>query len=593
MRARLCDVALFCLLGVFMVGAPGCSDDTTATPQAPKLRVNLFGYGPDDTGMVTFVQGLPAYPGAETIEVRMTDPVTGKELAQSTGPVSQRSIKVPEIEYGENLRLELEVTSATGVVLASGSTPTFDFEPSTQPQALRVMMSPTNEFSPLGAIYRDPVTQKSNPAPSVLDTNGAFLLNDSMLENLWVGRVGHAAAPTTDGKVLVVGGAYVTQTYRPNSVPTFRSVYNDLQLYDPKTGYFTDLSFDEETRQLRPEGRDRLFDSRAFHTLTPLGNDRFIVAGGYTNLNGETRPVRTLELINLRAAPGLRVQPLTNTIGELIQAFEFRAMHQAVYVEQKGVLLLIGGLGATSDEILDSIEIVDLANLTLIDDRPTMSQARVGHSAVLLEDGSVWVIGGRNASGALKSTDIVTTEAGGSVLSMDGPPLVQARYGMGVSSVDTPQGRRVLVVGGYTDAQGEVSATMEVGALELAEFQPVGKIKRPRGGLDVVKLPQTGDMMVFGGYDKNQNVVSQAERLSFKGFQNTPPFDIISDGVGEFRKPRYGASYSLMTNGQIMAVGGVAKIQVPGSAQTDLLSLDDAEIYNGRDPVPAGEQQSP
>ena len=586
MGARVGQWALWCMVGAVLLGELGCSEETTAAPEAPQLRVDLFGYGPDATGMVTFVQGLPAYPGAQTIEVRMTDPVAGKELAKVSGSVAQRSIKVPRIDYGQNLRLELEVTNAGGVVLASGATPTFDFEPEGEPRALRVMMAPTNQFSPLGAIYRDPVTGKGNPAPSVLDTNGAFLLGGSTLENLWVGRVGHAAAPTSDGKVLVVGGAYVTQTYRPNAVPMFRAVYGDLQLYDPATGYFTDLSFDEETRMLRPEGRDRLFDSRAFHTLTPLGNDRFIVAGGYTNLNGETRAVRTLELINLQAEPGRRVQALTNSIGELIQTFEFRAMHEAVYVPQRQWLVLIGGLGASSEEVLDSVEVVDLGNLVLVEERPKMSQARVGHKAVLLEDGSIWVIGGRGKEGALKGTDIVMTEAGGAT-TMEGPTMVQARYGMGVSGLETPQGRRVLVVGGYTDAEGGVTATMEVGGLELAEFQPVGKIARARGGLDLVKLPQTGDLMVFGGYDQAQRVVSQAERLSFKGFQNTPPFDLISAGIGEFRTPRYGATYSLMTNGQIMAVGGVARVSVPGSTQTDLLSLDDAEIYNGRDPVPA------
>lgn len=559
--------------------ASACGGGGDEPQSVPRLRVSVFGWGPDDTGQVTFVEGMPAYEEATSVRVRITDPANNEVVAEEQGALADRAVKVPSIEFGEGLRLDLEVLNAFGEVVASGATPAFDFTPEQQGRSLRMMVMPTNEFAPAGSLVSNSETGERTFVQSRLDYRSEIVLNGGAT-NVWLGRVGHASVPTSDGKVLIVGGADVIPGSAPGTIPKFRKVYGDVQIFDPETGYFTDLSFNEEAQNLRPGGKDRLSDARAYHTVTPIGEDRFLVAGGYTKLAEQSRPVRTLELINLNAPAGERVTPVVDSTGTPLQVNAPRGFHQSVFLEDSGQLVMIGGVGESSEDIRTDIEVVDLAGLRVIEQRYEMNTARTDHAAVGLGDGTIWILGGRNADGALASTEVLSLTSSG-VAVEPGPEMGEPRFKMGAARIEAQGGTRVVVVGGFTSLDGDVTGSYEIGVKGFDSFisGPNWALEAPRGGHSLVVLPQTQDVLVLGGQDAARQTITTTERLLFNGLTATPPYDLLSGGIGSFVVPRYGATFTVMSNGQVLVFGGV------GEVNDNLIALDSAEIYNPRDPV--------
>lgn len=556
----------------------GCGPEPT--PQDPKrLRVSLFGWGPGDDGTETFVAGMPDYQDAAVVTVRVTEPGAGRVLNTANGEIAARSVQIPEVPFGTGLRLEMDILNGAGEVLASGATPQFDFDETQASRELRMMVMPLNSFAPAGSVVTGNDNEQ-NYIQSRMDYRSAFELSGGSTD-IWLGRVGHAAVPTSDGKVLVVGGANVTPGTAPGAIPKFDNVYADLQIFDPRTGYFTDLSYDEVEDRVRPNDADRLIDARAFHTVTPLGDDKFIVAGGYNTLVDVTRPVRGIELIDLRAEPGERVKPITDSTGvNPLQALAPRGFHESVYLADEGLLLMIGGIGEGSDEIMGDIEVVDLINQRVLEQRFPLNTARTDHQAVALEDGSIWIIGGRNNEAVLSSSEIVTPNGGGFDIT-PGPTLNQGRYAFSAAKISEGDGTRVVVLGGFTSLDGEPTATYEVGVKALENFVqgPSWTFGQARGGLSAMVLPQTKDILLFGGRDASNNTVGAVERLQFLGLDSSNPYARLDANIGSFVVDRRDATFTLMTSGQVLVVGG------EGQVRDVFVALDSAELYNPRDPI--------
>ncbi len=593
MFGRLALAMVVCGLGG-MLGVTACGGtDTPVVPQ--KLRIEVFGWGPgEDPGATTneFVNGMPLYTDARTVRVIGSIPSENKIVAQEVGAIEGRSVKLPELPYGDELRLDLEVRDARDEVIATGATSTFAIDDSATPRGLRMMVAPVDTFVPSGSVVKNSDGERLFVI-STLDYRAERLrLQDAGVTTPpWLGRTGHATALTSDGKVLVVGG---TPNVLPNTVDgniTMSAAYADVQIYDPETGYFTDLNLNEDESAPQPMNRDRLSEPRAFHTVTPLGDDRFIVVGGYTVRtlpdSKQTRPVRDIELIDLNAEHGKRVTVITDAAGVNLQLGLPRAFHKSVYLEEEGKLLLIGGRGqepgttANEDRVISSIEIVDIFAQKVVAQRFETGVARTDHAVQLLGDGSVLVAGGRNEDGVLGDTQIIKLGSTG-VEVTPGPELGQARYGMGLEVVPGGTGRNVLVVGGFTEGDG-VTDSIEVGIIApQGSFSPLSgqKLAGARGGLVTMTLPQSGDVLVFGGRDAAGETVVTAERLRFNGVLANPIYERLDRDSGSFIIPRYDASYTFMSNGKILVFGGIDQ-----SVPNMVVAIDKAELYNPYDPV--------
>jgi hypothetical protein len=181
---------------------------------------------------------------------------------------------------------------------------------------------------------------------------GAFTQTSPMT----VGRARGTATLLRDGRVLIAGG---------ESSPD--ATLASGELYDPGTGTFT--------------GTGELAQARSGQTATRLGDGRVLIAGGW---DGNGAPLASAELYD----------PATGRFAQTGSMADPRSLHTATALTDGRVLVTGGITGYGNDQTdLGSAELYDPATGTFV---PTgaMSDARAGHTATLLADGTVLVVPG-------------------------------------------------------------------------------------------------------------------------------------------------------------------------------------------------------
>lgn len=180
-------------------------------------------------------------------------------------------------------------------------------------------------------------------------TNGLWLYS----QPLYPHGVVHTATLLPDGRVFVMGGAFRSGT---------SGLDDRAEVFDPLTNGWYTAAYHERTE--------------ANHTATLLMDDRILISGGL-------------------AEPAI-YNPVTNEWSPAGSLIIPRAGAKAVLLKD-GRVLLIGGFSppSTGDFVTPSAEIYDPSSnswrLTA-----SMNQARYFHTATLLPDGRVVVIGGWN-----------------------------------------------------------------------------------------------------------------------------------------------------------------------------------------------------
>ncbi len=545
----------------------GCGADP-ATP--PTLDVDIFGWD----GGQGFVSSLPDLNDAQSVRVKLTQPMNRMVVATKTTPVAARSANIPDLQFGDNLRLDFEVLDSQGQLIGAGATPRFNFEAERQLLSFRVQVTAVNTFSPVGNVVVDRESGERKFAWTQLDYRGKEGVT-------WLGRLGHATAATSDGRILVVGGGDPVPGSGPGALPAFRSVYDDVQIFDPETGYFTDLAYDDKTGLLRPDSGDRLFEPSVFHTLTAIGDDKFVVSGGFTPRSDVMRPVNTLQLIDLSSPAGSRVQRLVDNDGSSLVLEKARGFHTATYRALDKHLIVAGGLGPQGDDdVLATFEMIDLAARSVYQDPFELEVPRAQHSAVLMGDGrTVWLVGGRSKTAALASTEVVKLADSGTTSSTAEGTMRTGRFGLGAVKISAGGGDILLVAGGFTDLDGAVDDSFEVSRLGRGTFDTgtTWKLSRGRGGLTAIELPQSQDVILLGGRAADGSTLATGDVLRLDDLASQPPY--TAKETRSSPTPRFRSSVDLLSSGRILLVGG------EGAVNGAPAGLDTADIFNPNDPV--------
>jgi hypothetical protein len=564
-------ISVLVVLSALVAAAVGCGDEVE---RDPKLNIQVIGWGSGQDGTVGFQPRLPVFDTATQVRVNLTHPGTGQLVNTAAFNPSEQRAVIPKLRFGNDLRMEFEVVDTQGVPVATGATPLFDFDGDELVKGYRIQVDEVDTFSPVGSVVnkggRSELTQSRMDYRAVRDFEA----------DRWLGRVGHVTVPYDGGnKALIVGGAHVDPVRRPAGLPQIKIVQDDLMEFDPATGYFTDLSYDPQTRGVRANSADRLFEGRAFHTVTPVGDDKFLVIGGFTSGDPNARALNSIEFIDLNAAPGTRVQQLVDASGSPLTLEAPRAFHTATYRPSDNTVIVAGGVGRGGEnDVLDSVEIIDLDESS-VQTVGQMSEGRAEHEAVLMGDGeTVWLLGGRGPGGALSSTETVSGDAGAVSISA-AASMNTARYAFAALRIAPNNGSLVMAIGGYTDLDGNVTDTFEFSSLGRDEFLAEGnwRLEEGRGNPQAIELSNSNNIVVLGGRDGSQARLTSSEVLEFGDLGDPKPYTARTT-AGTSHNERADFTATPLSNGKILLIGGVGRFD--GTTTT----LDSAEYFTPLDP---------
>ncbi len=254
------------------------------------------------------------------------------------------------------------------------------------------------------------------------------------IANLLGPRAGHAAATMPDGRVMVVGG---TTNFTDLTVAMTSSL-NTTEIYNPVTNTWTTGPV---------IGGRRLVPS-----MTQISTGRLLIAGGIEVLVLFGIPIGVTSTNKAQL-----YNPATNTWSNAASMPAGRAYHHDSQVTLADGRVLLSG-GVLVPDLLNVANTAAIANADLYNPATntwtatTMSQARTAHSATRLPNGTVMVCGGsQGLLTALVTIDAVASFNPTTNAWTDLAPLTAPRAGH--SAAVLPDGMLVLLGGGGTSSE--------------------------------------------------------------------------------------------------------------------------------------------
>jgi hypothetical protein len=297
---------------------------------------------------------------------------------------------------------------------------------------------------------------------------------------------------------------------------------------------------------------------RAYFTATLLQNGKVLVAGGSS---GGTNILSTCEIYDPTA-----YDSATGSLGSWSDAAEFagnevRETHTATLL-RNGKVLVVGG-DDTPDFLLSTSQLYDPTTGVWSAIPDVLQYARVNHAATLLADGKVLVTGGYGDDPQSVEIYDPSTNSWDLTDSMNTP---RASH----TATLLPDGR-VLVVGGEAEISSlesaEIYDSTSASPNKWTEVAPLTDSDRTQ---HTATLLPDGKVLVVGG----QGCVDHPECLQFSALKTAQIYDPELDTwtpADPMVTGRYGHSATLLPNGTVLVVGGRGEAGQP---------LDSAEVFD-------------
>ena len=274
-------------------------------------------------------------------------------------------------------------------------------------------------------------------------------------------------------------------------------------------------------------------EPRIGHTGTLLADGRVLLAGGAPAPDAAARYLSTTETWD----------PATATFTTSGGLTEGRGGHTATLLEDGRVLLVGGGTGVLGDgRVTASAEAWDPASGST-SATGTLAEARTLHTATRLDDGRVLIVGGFADGGTMRSTAELWDPATASFTPAGS--LGTGRYGHTATLL--PDGR-VLIAGGVAGGDGafRLLATTETWDPATGTFSPGREMLEAHANHTAVGLSD-GTVLVVGGL-RTQTEPAAAER--------TDLFSGAWTATGAPLRPRVLHTASLLPDGRVLLIGG-------------------------------------
>jgi hypothetical protein len=207
-----------------------------------------------------------------------------------------------------------------------------------------------------------------------------------------------------------------------------------------------------------------------------------------------------------------------------------------------GTVLIVGGRNGAA--YLASAELYD-PKTGKFTPTGSMGTPRMGHTATLLDNGKVLVAGGSTGSGSLASAELYDPKTG---MFTETGSMSTGRSQHTATPLDPGHGGPVLIAGGYGPS-GNPLASAEQYLPKTGRFTPAGSMSTPRGGHTATATLGFGHVLIAGG----------SKTPGGLGLASAEMYDW---GTGNFSKTgsmttgRDLPTATLFTNGSILITGG-------------------------------------
>ena len=357
-------------------------------------------------------------------------------------------------------------------------------------------------------------------------STGLFTLTGAMVNP----REEFTATLLPSGKVLLAGGL------------VNGAVSVAAEIFDPSTGAFTSTG--------------NMSIPRALHTATLLSNGKVLIASGNSTL--------------ARVAASELYDPVSGTFSLTGNLGEPRFDHTATALSDGSVVIA----GGVSGQIVGSVETYDPLAGTFSSRSVFMNVSRIGQAQTQLADGRILITGGADQSknGALTPTAEIYDPATRKFTLTGSMNTARQLH----TATLLPNGK-VLVVGGVNNPMADPASFVLVPTAELYDpvlgtFSLTGSPSVPRGE-HTATLLANGEVLIAGGlaFSKTDPATTSAELYD----PSTGAFSAAANMTVE--RARHTAT--LLNSGKVLIAGGIPPPVIMGTLP---ISGAAGEIY---DPV--------